>query len=78
MTASKYRNKIAQRNQASAEPKPQTVITMVLPDGYTLWSGSDEDGHYVLTDHPAQGEKGNNITITVHPLMNTRIEFIEL
>ena len=75
---SKYRNKVIDRNRSDENPNPPKVITMVLPDGYSVYIAAPEDGYYILTDWPLQGEKGNNITIQVSRLMNTRIEFIEL
>ncbi len=79
MSSSKYRQKRMDRRrntERDVEPNPPVVITMFLPDGYSVYIAAPEDGYYILTDNPRQGEKGNNIKISVSPLMNTTIKFI--
>ena len=75
---SKYSQKINECNRTIGNANPAKVITMVLPDGYSVWIAAPEDGYYVLTNCPTQGEKGNNITVSVSPLMNTTIDWITL
>lgn len=66
------------RNGQEANERKATVITMVLPEGYSVWLAAPDDGYYILTDWAAQGEKGNNITVSVSPLMNTTIDWVTL
>ena len=66
------------RNGQEVNERKAKTITMVLPEGYSVWIAAPEDGYYILTDWPTQGEKGNNITVSISPLMNTTIDWATL